>query len=488
MSDVDLAHFARQGVSIRGLALDSRKVEPGDLFLAYPGETSDGRKHIAQAIERGAVAVLWERRGFRWDPAWRVLHLGVEDLRAKAGEIAAQFYGYPSRRLRVMGVTGTNGKSSVAHWLAEVRTALGHPTAVIGTLGHGLPGRLSPATHTTPDPVTLQRLLDEFVAQGLDGVAMEVSSHALDQGRVNGVEFVSATFTNLSRDHLDYHGSLENYGAAKANLFEWPSLEAVVLNFDDDFGRTLAAKVADRPVRLVGYGLTACDATLKAEIRQASLEGLGLSIVAAGQRAELTVRIPGRFNAYNLLAVLGTLIALGTPLEAAVGAMAGLAPIPGRMEVLDVPGRPRVIIDYAHTPDALEKLLLSVRELMVPGARSILVFGCGGNRDRGKRPLMGAVASRLADECVLTSDNPRHENPRAIIDEIARGMGANYHIVEDRAAAIHHAIGEAGPRDVVVIAGKGHETYQEIGHVRLPFSDREVAQRALAQTFGERTR
>jgi UDP-N-acetylmuramoyl-L-alanyl-D-glutamate--2,6-diaminopimelate ligase len=474
------------GVKVERLAIDSRRVRPGDVFLAYPGEASDGRRHIREAIAAGAIAVLWEAEGFQWDPAWRVPNLPVTGLRQKAGFIAAEVYGHPSRRLEVVGITGTNGKTSCSHWIAQAAAHAGRPTAIIGTLGNGLPGELTPATHTTPDPVSLQEWLARFVAAGLKGVAMEVSSHALDQGRVNGVEFRLAVFTNLSRDHLDYHGNMERYARTKARLFAWEGLGAAVLNLDDPFGRELAQKVKRDGGRVVGYGFEA------GEVRglnlSVSLHGLEFDVETPWGAGHVRSQILGRFNATNLLAVLATLGASGVEFAQALSALERLEPVPGRMQRIEAPGRPLVVVDYAHTPDALEKVLVTLRELAAESktasSRLVCVFGCGGNRDRGKRPMMGDVASRLADHVIVTSDNPRNEDPKAIIDDITAGMGANYHVIEDRAAAIDHAIQHAQAGDVVLIAGKGHESWQEIHGVRLPFSDAEVALRALENWRG----
>ncbi len=471
------------GVAVRALAIDSRQVRPGDVFLAYPGERSDGRHYIPQAIAAGAVAVLWEPEGFEWDPAWRVPHLPIAGLRHKAGFLAAEVYGHPSRALWTVGITGTNGKSSCAHWIAQALTSLGRPTAIIGTLGNGFPGALSASTHTTPDPVSLQKLLREFVQAQARAVAMEVSSHALDQGRVNGVQFQVAVFTNLSRDHLDYHGNMERYAHAKSLLFAWPGLRHAVLNLDDPFGRELADRTRARGVAVLGYGFDAGE--VRAFHLEVSPRGLAFDVATPWGEARVESGILGRFNAYNLLAVLTTLGVAGIPLDQAVAALARLEPVPGRMQQIRLPNRPLVVVDYAHTPDALEKVLSTLREVVrdsksaAADARLILVFGCGGNRDRGKRPMMGEVASRLADDVIVTSDNPRNEDPMAIIDDIVAAMGPNYHVIEDRAAAIDHAIRHARRQDVVLIAGKGHETDQEIRGRKLPFSDAEVAQRAL---------
>ena len=470
-------------VKVTELCIDSRAVRPGDVFLAYPGEQADGRKYIAQAVAAGAAAVLWEPKGFHWDGSLQLPNLAVPGLREKVGLIAAEVYGHPSQELLTIGITGTNGKTSCSHWLAQALTECGRKSALIGTLGNGFPGALEPSPNTTPDPISLQKQIKRYRDEGAQCVAMEVSSHALAQGRVNGMHFHAALFTNLSRDHLDYHGDMESYALAKAGLFAWPQLEQAVLNFDDAFAPELAQKAQRGGARVLGYGFEA------GEVRGSSLEvsprGLMFDVSTPWGEACVDSGVLGRFNASNLLGVLAVLLVRGIPLDQAVRALRNLKPVAGRMQQIRIPGRPLVVVDYAHTPDALEKVLITLREVVKESKAAavdsnlICVFGCGGQRDKGKRPMMGDVASRLADSVLVTSDNPRNENPRAIIDEIVAGMGANYHINEDRAAAIDHAIRHAKPQDVVLIAGKGHEDYQEIAGSKLPFSDVEVASRSL---------
>ena len=467
------------GVRHTGLAIDSRKVQPGDLFLAYPGASSDGRRYIGDAVAAGAVAVLWDDNDFEWDARWRVANMAVAGLRHQAGRIVSRFFGEPSRHLWIAGVTGTNGKTSCTHWIAQAMSRLGRPTAVIGTLGSGFPGELDASMNTTPDPVSLHRQLDAMRRKGARGVAMEVSSHGLDQGRVNGVDFDVALFTNLSRDHLDYHGSMEAYGEAKARLFDWPQLRHAVVNLDDTFGAGLAARIDRSRVNVIGYGFG------KGEIAGHKLDlstrGLKLEITSPWGVGTLRAPALGAFNAHNLLGVAGVLVAGEIALGEALSALGEIGAVPGRMQTIAVGSGPVVVIDYAHTPDALEKALQTLRDLLPPKARLHCVFGCGGDRDPGKRPLMGEVATRLAHRCVITSDNPRTESPRAIIEQIVAGAHPSYHIEEDRAAAIVDALAHAAAGDVVLIAGKGHENYQEIAGKRLPFDDAEVARELLAR-------
>ncbi len=470
-----LTQLRDQGIHPRNLTSDSRRVDAQSLFLAYPGERADGRQFIAQAVAQGAAAILWEREGFQWSDEWQVANLAVQGLREQAGVIADEFYGQPSGKLWMIGVTGTNGKTSCSHWLARALTRLGRKTAAIGTLGNGFPGAMAEAINTTPDPILLHGMLADYLAQGAQAVAMEVSSHGLAQGRVNGVHFDVAVLTNLSRDHLDYHGDMTAYATAKKQLFRWAGLGCAVLNADDALGAELAAELRGSEVRVLQYGLDQGDVCGRDLVLNA--DGLRMRVEAGGEQALLETRLLGRFNAYNLLAVIAALLASGVSLADAVTALAEVEPVAGRMQRLGGGDKPLIVIDYAHTPDALEKVLAALREQAQ--GKLICVFGCGGNRDKGKRPLMGEAASRLADAVVVTSDNPRHEDPIAIIDDVIAGMHGDYHVEADRAAAIAQAIGQAGAGDIVLLAGKGHETYQEIGHVKLPFSDAEVAMRLL---------
>jgi UDP-N-acetylmuramoyl-L-alanyl-D-glutamate--2,6-diaminopimelate ligase len=487
------------------LSADSRRIEAGDVFLAFPGAEHDGRDHIASAIHAGAAAVAWEPDGGEWDSAWRVPHLPIADLKLHAAALAATWYGQPSQALWMTGVTGTNGKTSVAQWLAAAFSDLGRKTATIGTLGNGFPGALTATGHTTPDAVSLQRLLADFRHAGAAGVAMEVSSHGLDQGRVEGVEFDVAVFTNLSRDHLDYHGDMQQYAAAKTRLFHWPGLQAAVLNADDELGAALVEQLRTSSARVLSYGLKAGD--LRAQQLQADRHGLRLEITSPWGDGRLDSPLLGEFNAYNLLAALGALLVSEVPLQQALAALAKMQPVAGRMQRVDASADdPSVIIDFAHTPDALDKVLAALKPLT--SGRLICVFGCGGGRDTGKRPLMGTAVAAHADLAIVTSDNPRHEDPAHIVAGILAGMPPDYMVdpharktgslppegalcppwdgpaagivILDRRAAISTAILQAGADDIVVLAGKGHEDYQEINGVKHPFSDLAEARLALA--------
>ena len=477
------------GVEINRLVADSRDVRAGDTFVAYPGEQSDGRRHIAQAIARGANAVLCEARDLQWDATWRVPHLALHDLRQQAGFIADRIYGQPSRRLRMVGVTGTNGKTSISHWLAKSVSALDQKCALIGTLGNGFPDALQAGANTTPDALKVHELLAQFARQDAQATVMEVSSHALAQGRVNGVHFDVALLTNLTRDHLDYHGDMQHYATAKRRLFDWDQLGHAVLNLDDPFGAELAGQLRAGSAEVVGYGLRQESLELArnlglrgvhGEVRRADAQGLEILLHTSWGEAELDSRLLGRFNASNLLGALAVLLVNEIPIDAAVRELGLQRAVAGRMQAMGGKEAPTVVVDYAHTPDALENVLGTLREVCAADGRLICVFGCGGDRDRGKRPMMGKVVDRFADVRILTNDNPRSEAPAAIIDEIAAGMAGKYQVIEDRARAISEAIAGARACDTVLIAGKGHEDYQEIAGVRQPFSDSEIAQRALS--------
>jgi UDP-N-acetylmuramoyl-L-alanyl-D-glutamate--2,6-diaminopimelate ligase len=463
---------------IERLTSDSRRVAPGAAFFAWPGETADGRRYVAQAIDRGCAAVVWEREGYAWDPAWKVPNEGVKNLKSQAGFLAHDFYGRPSESLWVCGVTGTNGKTSCANWLAHLFSLIKIKTGVIGTLGSGFPGLLAENPNTTPDALELHRMLAQFKAAGAGAVAMEVSSHGLDQGRVNGVAFDCALFTNLTHDHLDYHGTLTAYAEAKARLFDAPGLGTAVLNLDDPFGAELAKRLEARGVRTIGYSMTGIPAS--EFISATSIEGQKARINSSWGSAEVTIPQLGRFNVANALGVLGCLLAKGIGFDEGARLLEALPQVAGRMQ--QIGDRPLVVVDYAHTPDALDKVLSALKPVaQARGGRLVAVFGAGGGRDKAKRPVMGSVAAARADRVVLTSDNPRGEDPQAIVEAIRAGVSGDCSVELDRAKAIGAAIAEADATDVVLIAGKGHEGFQEVAGRRLPFSDAAVAGAALGR-------
>ncbi|GHA85152.1 UDP-N-acetylmuramoyl-L-alanyl-D-glutamate--2,6-diaminopimelate ligase [Cognatilysobacter bugurensis] len=474
----DLEGIASE-LSIGGLAQDSRELRAGDAFVAIEGFGRHGLAFAEQAREAGAAAVLFEPPAPTDLPAPDDA-VPVPNLRARLGEIADLFHGRVTERMTVVGVTGTNGKTSTVQLLAQAWSLQDECAGTIGTLGAGLYGNVQPTGFTTPLVLKLHALLAQLHDDGAQAVAMEVSSHALDQGRVDGVHFDVAVFTNLTRDHLDYHGDMDAYGAAKARLFAWPGLRAAAINLDDTFGRELHASL---PATVRGIGLSsrgAVGAALKAESVVLDASGIAFDLVMGDERAHVQSSLLGRFNVDNLLAVAGTLVALDQPLTRVADTLSQLQPIHGRMNRLGrVGAQPLVVVDYAHTPDALEQALTSLHA----HTRGALwcVFGCGGERDRGKRPQMAAIAERLAARVIVTDDNPRREPGDAIVADILEGVTdrARVAVERDRAAAIATAIAQAGPDDVVLIAGKGHEPYQEIDGVQHPFDDTRIACAAL---------
>ena len=453
---------------------DSRRVEPGDLFLAVKGHSGDGHDFAAAAVKRGAAAVLAERQ----IPGLSVPVVVVPDLRSRRGSLAARFYGNPSEHLYCVGVTGTNGTTSIAHYIADLACRADRPAGYMGTIGWGRPGALQPARLTTEDPVTVQRNLAALRDQGLQWAVIEVSSHALAQGRVDAVRFDVAVFSNLSRDHLDYHDSAESYGNAKARLFHWPGLRSAVIIVDDDFGRGLCADLPSSVTPLC-YGRDGPDIGWT-ELQFSAAGVSGTWRTRWGDRP-FSMPLHAEFSVANAAAVLGVLCHAGVSLAKFAQAAETLGSVPGRMEYYRAPGRPHVVVDFAHTPDALDKVLAALR--VETQGRLICVFGCGGDRDPGKRPLMAQAAERHADVLWLTSDNPRSEAPDAIIADMVAGLSnrVRVHRCADRAEAIAGAIGGAVAGDTVLVAGKGHEDYQESAGRRVPFSDRAL----VAELLGE---
>ncbi len=477
------------------LQTDSRLVAPGDGFIAWPGAATDGRAHVADALARGATACLVEQAGVEAFALQGEHIAALQGLKAATGPIAAEWFGHPTDRLDVLAVTGTNGKTSTASWLADALNLLaasGQPgrtgCAIVGTLGMGRPPALTYTGMTTPDPVRLQRAFAQFADEGLSACAIEASSIGVAERRLDGTRIRVAVFTNFTQDHLDYHGSMADYWRAKRELFGWHGLEAAVVNVDDPVGAQLHAELAGGGLDLWSVALDA-DARLRACDATLGEQGLRFTVVEGAEQHVLQTRVIGQYNILNLLGVLATLRSLGVPLADAVDACGRLQPVPGRMQRLVAAGQPLVAVDYAHTPDALDKALRALRPLAAErGGRLWCVFGCGGDRDAGKRPLMGAVAQQQADQVLVTSDNPRSEDPALIIHQILQGMiaGSSVRAEPDRAAAIAAAIGQADAADVVLVAGKGHEDTQETAGVRQPFSDMAQAQSAL-QARGART-
>jgi UDP-N-acetylmuramoyl-L-alanyl-D-glutamate--2,6-diaminopimelate ligase len=476
LPDVSLPHDPQ----ISGLVLDSRHVRPGDAFVAIAGFGAHGLGFVAQAQAAGASAILFEPPAPQDLPA-PAEAIAVPGLRARMGAMADQFHDQPSRAMRMVGVTGTNGKTSTVQLLAQAWHLLGTTSGSIGTLGVGLYGQVVPTGFTTPLVLQMHEVLAQLRDGGAEAVAMEVSSHALDQGRVDAVHFDVAVFTNLTRDHLDYHGDMASYGAAKARLFHRPGLKAAVINLDDAFGAELIATLAPG-VQAIGLSSAgAVGATLRAEALVLDGQGIGFELVVGNERHAVRSPLLGRFNVDNLLAVAGALHAQQLPGARIAALLSQLQPIAGRMNRLGGNGEPTVVIDYAHTPDALEQALLSLHNHL--DGRLLCVFGCGGERDTGKRPQMAAIAEQRADVVFVTDDNPRGEDGDQIVAHIVAGLRApaQVHVVRDRSAAIHAAVSQARAGDIVLVAGKGHEPYQEISGIKHPFDDTVVASQALAQ-------
>lgn len=459
---------------------DSRHVKPGDVFLAMPGLTVDGRVFMQQAIERGASKIYYEQAGSELFqlPQTLIPLIPIHNLVGHQGEISAEFYGFPSRELTVIGITGTNGKTSVSYFIAQCLPK----TAVLGTTGYGELTQLQKLAFTTPMAADVQRILRELVDEQFTSVAMEVSSHALDQHRVAGVDYDIAVFTNLSRDHLDFHGDMLHYARAKKKLFSWATLQAAVVNVDDPIGREIADEHSGR------YTLFTYSLRNKADIYATRVDhardGFWVDVQTPWGQDRFHIPLLGLFNIHNCLAVMGVLGSMGVSLSDMKPAIAQLKSAPGRMELISTSGMPTVIVDFAHTPDALEKTLVAIREHYQGSL--YCVFGCGGDRDPGKRPLMGAIASRLSDHVIITNDNPRHENPDTIAKAIGQSVDLNKleGFILDRRAAISYAIDRALPDDVIVIAGKGHEDYQIMGDDVLSFNDSMVVKELLMQRGG----
>jgi UDP-N-acetylmuramoyl-L-alanyl-D-glutamate--2,6-diaminopimelate ligase len=473
-----LERLAGMGIVPSGVADDSRQVQAGDLFLAYPGALADGRRYIGDALARGAVAVLWQPGdNFVWGHA--VPNFAVPALRPLAGPLAHAVYGHPSEALSLIAITGTNGKTTISQCLAH---AYHKPCAIIGTLGAGFPDALAETGFTTPEATTLMRYLAQFRARHAAACALEASSIGIEEGRMNGARVDVAVFTNFTRDHLDYHGSMEAYADAKEKLFHWPHLRTAIINVDDEFGRKLLRDTS--ALRVLGYGIGESRRDFHAVVRAEALtdmpRGQRFSLVLPNGRAMVETSLVGRYNVSNLLAIAAVLYDAGLEADDVARRLSELTPPPGRMERVGGNGEPLVVVDYAHTPDALENALVALRAVATArNGRLVVVFGCGGDRDKGKRPEMGGVAERCADRALVTSDNPRSEVPASIIDQIVAGMRHAEREV-DRATAIRRAVLEAEAQDVILLAGKGHEPYQDMGSIRLPFSDVEQAEAALA--------
>jgi len=494
-----IEHLHSLAKSSAQVSADSRQIQSGDIFFAYPvghgAALRDGRQFIEAALENGASAVVFDPADIGAQYLDHPQCIAVKNLASKAGEICAEWYGYPSRQLKMIGVTGTNGKTSITQWLAQALDQAHHRTAVLGTLGTGFPGKLVQTGYTTPDAPKLQTQLKELLDAGAKQVAIEVSSHALHQDRVSGVQFNCGVFTNLTQDHLDYHGNMADYAEAKAKLFQQTDLEHAVINFDDPFGRELAMRLLVKAkTKVWAYALSQKalggfekfgDRLQRVYAKDSILNGAGYDTVFIYESfgtSALHIPLLGEFNLSNALAVWTILLSQGFSCEEAGSRVSQLRPILGRMELIEVGEYQKadgllVVVDYAHTPDALEKTLQALRPIADQrGGKIWCVFGCGGERDAGKRPQMGSIAHQYADQIVITSDNPRSEEPEAIIKMIRDGIAKdveNVQMLVDRAAAIMAAVRNAATQDIVLVAGKGHETTQEINGKKFDFSDQE---------------
>lgn len=477
-----------QDLVVTGVKIDSRDVSSGDLFIALPGMQQHGNTYIDEAVKRGASAVVYDAATtLPNSTTCDVPLLKITDIAHQAGIIASRYYNEPSKSMTVTGITGTNGKTTCSVLLAQAFNTLGARSGLIGTLGAGLWGQLVSATHTTPDAVTLQSQISLLHDQGANQLIMEVSSHGLQQGRVNGTDFNIAVFTNLSQDHLDYHGSMQSYAAAKARLFRQFDLDLVVINRDDEFGRKLLSgrEESCRSInarRVVSYGIESADVCA----HQISFHSGGIRMEVQSPWGELYIdsKLMGKFNVYNLLACAAVLLATGHSPDEVARALSAAESAAGRMECFSST-HATVVVDFAHTPDALQQALTALREHNV-GRRLICVFGCGGDRDQGKRPMMGRIAEQFADIVIITDDNPRHENPAAIRAAIISGMTQqSAQQIADRRKAIETAWAMSQPGDIILVAGKGHESTQQLGDVKIPYSDRQVVTELLSGLAGE---
>lgn len=474
-------------IVVEDVSQDSRDIRQNSVFIAFKGAASHGLAYAAQAVRSGAVVVLWDADDN--DPIQvpdtlvaEAVFLRVADLRHKSGEIAARFFGHPSRQLKLIGVTGTDGKTSVSHYIAQCMDSAAAPCGLLGTLGNGLVHDLQPTGLTTASAVQVQRSLASLVEQGARAAVMEVSSHGLDQGRVNGVSFDTAVFTNLSQDHLDYHGDMEAYADAKSRLFAFAGLKSAVINLDDEFGRTLAQKVRNR-MAVVGYSVATdidtlahfADYIVHAQTVEPTAHGFEINVASPKGTGCFQLNLLGGFNVSNALAVLATLLVNDVAFEDSLMRLQAMTPVAGRMELIESDDKPAVIVDYAHTPQGLAAACEAVKQHF--SGELWCVFGCGGDRDRDKRPLMAQAAERFADHIIVTSDNPRHEDPDQIIGQILSGFDQREQVqcCVDRRQAIARALSQAAVDDVILLAGKGHESCQIIGDKHIAFDDRSVA-------------
>ena len=465
------------------LTTSSINLNKSSIFVAYPGEKNDGRDFIFQAAQNGAKAILYDPINYEWNEDCDLPHFAVDNLQNNLSYIADQFYKYPSKKIHITGVTGTNGKTSCVFWLTQCLSLLKSNAAFIGTIGYGKLRNFSKSLNTTPNALITQLILHEFYKAEIENVAMEVSSHGVAQGRVAAINFDVKLFTNLTRDHLDYHGSIESYAKVKTSFMLSSSKGRVVINIDDDLGRLIYKESKLALTRKISYAID-CDADIKAININYINQFSEFDLLFCNETYHIKAPVIGKFNIYNILGVIGCLISMGYKIPEIIKSIKNLSPVPGRVEFITNKSKnmPSVVIDYAHTPDALKNILLSLK--ILKPKRIILVFGCGGNRDRGKREDMARVVNNFADFVIVTSDNPRDEDPIQIMKDITKHLEVNYVNIEDRADAIDYAINKSGKNDLVLIAGKGHEEYQEIKGKRNSFSDKKIAKKCLSKKQG----
>jgi UDP-N-acetylmuramoyl-L-alanyl-D-glutamate--2,6-diaminopimelate ligase len=464
-------------IKITGIQNDSRLVESGHIFLAYPGALVDGRQYMMDALMRGAIAIVYEPEGL--DNALlptNITTIPLKKIPQLLSAIASRYYNYPSKVLSVSGVTGTNGKTTIAYQLAQAYQALGAESRYIGTLGEGPYEQLRHLPNTTPDGLLIQKTLYRYCQEGVQQVAMEVSSHALTLGRVEDVAFSQAIYTNLSHDHLDFHHNMDEYANAKAKLFQFQKLKSAIINLDDKYASLMAKQIQAPNCDVYRYGMSDKSDIYAYDVH-VTMRGTSLKIQSPWGQSEIFLKALGQFNVYNGLAVFASLMAKGYPLSSVERVISSLRAAPGRMDL--VSEEPVILVDFAHTPDALENVLSTL--IPLKQGKLMVVFGCGGDRDKEKRPLMGRVAEKYADKIYITSDNPRHEDPNSILNEIEAGISDKSKLkrIENREDAISQAIEQCTQDDILVIAGKGHEQYQQIGDKKWPFSDKAIAKKYL---------
>ncbi len=465
------------------LEQNSVNIKKDSIFLAYPGESSDGRSYIDEAIKKGAGAIIYDPLDFKWDTRWNLPNLPVKKLKDNISNIASEFYNNPSKKINLIGVTGTNGKTSSVYWITQCLTHLKRKATMISTIGYGSIDNLKPTANSTPDAVKIQSIVNDFGINKIQDACIEVSSHGIKQGRVSGIDFDVRLFTNLSRDHLDYHESIESYANTKKSFLLDAKKGNLVINIDDPLGKIIFQESRLDEAKKISFGINSkCSLQAKNLVTENKITKFDL--IYQGKTIKLRASVLGQYNIYNILGVIGALISLGYQIEEVIPVLKILRPVPGRAETLDTGLNkcPKVIIDYAHTPDALKNILESLKLLKY--RKLNIVFGCGGDRDKGKRKEMAVIVNQYADFAVVTSDNPRSEEPNKIINDISQNLIIPNITIEDREMAIKEVLKKADIDDVILIAGKGHETYQEINGVRKDFSDRAVAKKYATRYFG----